>query len=99
MALCGQMPKENGKKTPQAKACGAIQMVLKTTTGHHWRLEQTRAVYTDTEKKLAEYTGQSREVIRRLLIEAGTEALLADDTIHRQAGKRTHRLRTNPASC
>ena len=62
-------------------------MALQFDTGHRWRLEQTRAVYTDTEKKLAEYTGQSREVIRRLLIEAGTEALLADDTIHRQAGK------------
>ena len=72
---------------PQAKACGAVQMVLQPDTGYRWRLEQTRAVYTDTEKKLAEYTGQSREVIRRLLIEAGTEALLADDTIHRQAGK------------
>lgn len=61
--------------------------ITTTTAWQAWRLEQTRAVYTDTEKKLAEYTGQSREVIRRLLIEAGTEALLADDTIHRQAGK------------
>ena len=61
--------------------------ITTTAAWQAWRLEQTRAVYTDTEKKLAEYTGQSREVIRRLLIEAGTEALLADDTIHRQAGK------------
>lgn len=66
------------------KKAGAITT---TAAWQTWRLEQTRAVYTDTEKKLAEYTGQSREVIRRLLIEAGTEALLADDTIHRQAGK------------
>lgn len=66
------------------KKAGAITT---TAAWQAWRLEQTRAVYTDTEKKLAEYTGQSREVIRRLLIEAGTEALLADDTIHRQAGK------------
>lgn len=61
--------------------------ITTTAAWQAWRLEQTRAVYTDTEKKLAEYTGQSREVIRRLLIEAGTEALLVDDTIHRQAGK------------
>lgn len=66
------------------KKAGAITA---TAAWQAWRLEQTRAVYTDAEKKLAEYTGQSREVIRRLLIEAGTEALLADDTIHRQAGK------------
>lgn len=66
------------------KRAGAITA---TAAWQAWRLEQTRAVYTDTEKKLAEYTGQSREVIRRLLIEAGTEALLADDMIHRQAGK------------
>lgn len=66
------------------KKAGAITT---TAAWQAWRLEQTRAVYTDTEKKLAEYTGQRREVIRRLLIEAGTEALLADDTIHRQAGK------------
>lgn len=68
----------------RVKKAGAITT---TAAWQAWRLEQTRAVYTDTEKKLAEYTGQSREVIRRLLIEAGTEALLADDTIHRQAGK------------
>ena len=61
--------------------------ITTTAAWQAWRLEQTRAVYTDTEKKLAEYTGQSREVIRRLLIEAGTEALMADDAIHRQAGK------------
>nr|DAH17465.1 MAG TPA: minor capsid protein [Caudoviricetes sp.] len=61
--------------------------ITTTAAWQAWRLEQTRAVYTDTEKKLAEYTGQSREVIRRLLIEAGTEALLADNTIHRKAGK------------
>ncbi len=66
------------------KRAGAITT---TAAWQAWRLEQTHAVYTDTEKKLAEYTSQSREVIRRLLIEAGTEALLADDMIHRQAGK------------
>lgn len=33
--------KENGKqKTPQAKVCGAVQMVRKPDTGHHWRFDQ-----------------------------------------------------------
>lgn len=33
--------KENGKqKTPQAKACGVVQMALQFDTGHRWRFDQ-----------------------------------------------------------
>jgi len=36
MALCGQMQ----IKTPQAFACGAVQMVREPDTGHRWRFDQ-----------------------------------------------------------
>ena len=70
-----------------ARRIGKAGLLTATAAWQAYRLEQTRAVHTDTEKRLAEYTGKSRDVIRQLLADAGTAALLMDDTIHRQAGK------------
>lgn len=61
------------------------------------RLELLRTVQTDTVNTLAKYAKRSRTEIRRLLTEAGTATLAADDAIHRAAGKKPVSVNESPA--
>lgn len=60
-----------------------------TPTAHWqlWRYEQTEALRQDVVKKLARYTGKSEAEIRRLMQEAATRAMEAEDEIYYHYGK------------
>ena len=47
-----------------------------------WRYEQPEALRQDVVKKLARYTGKSEAEIRRLMQEAATRAMEAEDEIY-----------------
>ncbi len=60
-----------------------------TPTAHWqlWRYQQVEAVRQDVVKKLARYTGKSEAEIRRLMQEAATLAMEAEDEIYYHYGK------------
>lgn len=62
-----------------------------TPTAHWqlWRYQQVEAVRQDVVKKLARYTGKSEAEIRRLMQEAATRAMEAEDEIYYHYGKET----------
>lgn len=62
-----------------------------------WRYQQTRALQQDVVRLLAKYSGKSDAEIRRILQAACTEALAADDAIHRAAGKTPPPANSSPA--
>lgn len=68
-----------------------------TAVWQAWRLEQTRAVYSDVVRTLAKYSGKADAEIRRILQDAGATALAADDTIYRVMGFAPSDISTNPA--
>ena len=70
-----------------ARRITAADGLTETAAWQAQRLELLRAAQTDTVRTLAKYAKRSRTEIRRLLTEAGTTALAADDAIHRAAGK------------
>lgn len=65
------------------------KMDTMTPTAHWqlWRYEQTEALRQDVVKKLARYTGKSEAEIRRLMQEAATRAMEAEDEIYYHYGK------------
>ena len=67
------------------------KMDTMTPTAHWqlWRYQQVEAVRQDVVKKLARYTGKSEAEIRRLMQEAATRAMEAEDEIYYHYGKET----------
>lgn len=65
------------------------KMDTMTPTAHWqlWRYEQTKALRQDVVKKLARYTGKSEAEIRRLMQEAATRTMEAEDEIYYHYGK------------
>lgn len=65
------------------------KMDTMTPTAHWqlWRYQQVEAVRQDVVKKLARYTGKSEAEIRRLMQEAATRAMEAEDEIYYHYGK------------
>ena len=65
------------------------KMDTMTSTAHWqlWRYQQVEAVRQDVVKKLARYTGKSEAEIRRLMQEAATRAMEAEDEIYYHYGK------------
>lgn len=62
-----------------------------------WRLEQTRMLRQDIVTRLSKMSGKTQAEIRKILQEAGTEALLSDDAIYTAAGKVVGLINDNPA--
>lgn len=62
-----------------------------------WRLEQTRLMRQDIVTRLSKMSGKTQAEIRKILQEAGTEALLSDDAIYTAAGKVVGLINDNPA--
>lgn len=62
-----------------------------------WRLDQARLVRGDVTGTLAKYSGKTKAEIRRLLQDAGTQALAADDAVYRAAGKSPAPVNASPA--
>ena len=65
------------------------KMDTMTPTAHWqlWRYQQVEALRQDVVKKLARYTGKSEAEIRRLMQEAATRAMEAEDEIYYHYGK------------
>ncbi|MGM9594163.1 MAG: phage minor capsid protein [Candidatus Onthomonas sp.] len=61
------------------------------------RLEQIRLFRTGIARELARASGQSESLIARLMVEAGTQALLEDDAIHDAAGRNVTSPNNSPA--
>lgn len=70
-----------------AQRIGKMDGMTPTANWQLWRYEQVEAVREDVIKLLAKYSGKSEREIRRILKEACTAALEADDEIYYHYGK------------
>jgi len=70
-----------------ARRIGRMDTLTPTANWQLWRYQQTEAVRKDMVKLLARYTGKSEAEIRRLMKEAATTALEAEDEIYYHYGK------------
>ena len=64
-----------------ARRIGKMDTVTSTANWQLWRYQQTEALRNDIVKLLAKYTGKSEAAIRRLLLQAATEAMEREDAI------------------
>lgn len=65
-----------------ARRIGKMDTVTATANWQLWRYQQTEAVRNDVVKLLAKYSGKSEATIRRLLLQAATEAMEREDAIY-----------------
>ena len=70
-----------------ARRIGKMDALTPTANWQLWRCQQTEAVRKDVVKLLARYTGKSEAEIRRLMKEAATAALEAEDETYFHYGK------------
>ncbi len=70
-----------------ARRIGKMDGMTPTAKWQLWRYEQVEAVREEVVKLLAKYSGKSEREIRRILKEACTAALEADDEIYYHYGK------------
>lgn len=70
-----------------ARRIGKMDAVTPTANWQLWRYQQTEALRNDVVKLLAKYTGKSETAIRRLLLQAATEAMEREDAIYYHYGK------------
>ena len=65
-----------------ARRIGKMDKVTTTANWQLWRYQQTEALRNDVVKLLAKYTGKSETAIRKLLLQAATEAMEREDAIY-----------------
>ena len=65
-----------------ARRIGKMDKVTAAANWQLWRYQQTEALRNDVVKLLAKYTGKSETAIRRLLLQAATEAMEREDAIY-----------------
>lgn len=70
-----------------ARRISKMKALTPTANWQLWRYEQTEALRQDVVKKLARYTGKSEAEIRRLMQEAATRSMEAEDEIYYHYGK------------
>lgn len=70
-----------------ARRISKMDTITPTANWQLWRYEQTEALRQSVVKKLARYTGKSEAEIRRLMQEAATRAMEAEDEIYYHYGK------------
>lgn len=70
-----------------ARRIGKMDKVTPTANWQLWRYQQTEALRNDVVKLLAKYTGKSETAIRKLLLQAATEAMEREDAIYYHYGK------------
>ena len=70
-----------------ARRIGKMDAVTPTANWQLWRYQQTEALRNDVVKLLAKYTGKSEAAIRKLLLQAATEAMEREDAIYYHYGK------------
>lgn len=69
-----------------ARRIGKMDKVTPTANWQLWRYQQTEALRNDVVKLLAKYTGKSETAIRKLLLQAATEAMEREDAIYYHYG-------------
>ena len=70
-----------------ARRISKMEALPPTANWQLWRYEQTETLRQNVVKKLARYTGKSEAEIRRLMQEAATRAMEAEDEIYYHYGK------------
>ena len=70
-----------------ARRISKMEALTPTANWQLWRYQQTEAVRNDVVKLLAKYTGKSEAAIRKLLLQAATEAMEREDAIYYHYGK------------
>lgn len=80
-----------------ARRIAKMDGLTDTAVWQAWRLAQTRLFRTDLVKRLAQLLGKSEAEVRKLLAEAGTQALAADDGIYQAAGLSPPPVNDSPA--
>ena len=80
-----------------ARRIGRMDALTPTANWQLWRYQQTEAVRKDVVKLLARYTGKSEAEIRRLMKEAATAALEAEDEIYYHYGKEPQTFKESAA--
>lgn len=70
-----------------ARRISKMEALTPTANWQLWRYEQTEALRQSVVKKLARYTDKSETEIRRLMQEAATRAMEAEDEIYYHYGK------------
>lgn len=70
-----------------ARRISKMDTLTPTANWQLWRYQQVEAVRQDVVKKLARYTGKSEAEIRRLMQEAATRTMEAEDEIYYHYGK------------
>ena len=65
-----------------ARRISKMEALTPTANWQLWRYQQTEALRNDVVKLLAKYTGKSEAAIRRLLLQAATEAMEREDAIY-----------------
>ncbi len=80
-----------------ARRISKMDGLTDTASYQAWRLEQTQLIRKEIVARLANMTGRTQAEIRKLLQEAGTEALLSDDAIYAAAGLSPGSINDNPA--
>ena len=69
-----------------ARRIGKMDKVTAAANWQLWRYQQTEALRNDVVKLLAKYTGKSETAIRKLLLQAATEAMEREDAIYYHYG-------------
>ena len=69
-----------------ARRIRKMETLTPTANWQLWRYQQTEALRQDVVKKLARYTGKSEAEIRRLMQQAATRAMEAEDEIYYHYG-------------
>lgn len=69
-----------------ARRIGKMDKVTATANWQLWRYQQTEALRNDVVKLLAKCTGKSETAIRKLLLQAATEAMEREDAIYYHYG-------------
>lgn len=65
-----------------ARRIGKMDKVTPTANWQLWRYQQTEALRNDVVKLLAKYSSKSEAAIRKLLLQAATEAMEREDAIY-----------------
>ena len=65
-----------------ARRIGKMDKVTAAANWQLWRYQQTEALRNDVVKLLAKYSGKSETAIRKLLLQAATEAMEREDAIY-----------------
>ena len=80
-----------------ARRIGKMDTVTPTANWQLWRYQQTEGVRQEVVQLLARYSGKSESTIRKLLQEAATRALEAEDAIYYHYGMEPPPITESPA--